>query len=238
MNGITDYIRALKFLFHRKVFLFAIIPGLLALVFSTIMFFVIKNYSDDIGSWMWGWYKWEWGRAAIETGATWISGIIMLAVSIFLFKYIILIVSSPFMSSLSERVETILTGENVNQPLSMSTMTEGLMRGLRISFRNIFRELGLSVVLLILSLFPVFAPFTSIALLTTQAYFAGFGNLDFSLERYFNVRESVAFVRDHKVYTLGNGIVFIGLLLIPVIGAVIAVPLGTAAATIGVVERT
>ena len=46
--------------------------------------------------------------------------------------------------------------------------------------------------------------------------------MDFTMERYFSVPEAVSFVRDHKLYALGNGIVFVGLLLIPIVGAVVA----------------
>lgn len=238
MKGITDYLHALKFMFHRKVFLFALIPGLMALVFSGLMYMVITNFADELGDWMWSWYTWDFGRSAIESASAWISGAIMVAISIFLFKYIILVLSSPFMSPLSERIESQYTGEDMSTPVTAGMMIEGLMRGLRITFRNIFRELALTVLLLALSFFPVFAPFTSVLLLLTQAYYAGFGNMDFTMERYFSVPDAVDFVREHKIYALGNGIVFVGLLLIPIVGAVIAVPLGAAAATLGVVDRT
>ncbi len=238
MNGITDYIRALKYIFHPKVIVFALIPALMAFMFSGALFFAVKNYSEAFGSWMWSWYTWEWGRSALEAASTWIGGMIMVAMSIFLFKYVILIISSPFMSPLSERIESLMTGHDIETPVTVKMMIQGLIRGLRITFRNIFRELGLTILLLLLSFFPAFAPFTSALLLAVQAYYAGFGNMDFTMERYFSIPDSVEFVRQNKIYALGNGIVFVGLLLIPVVGAVIAVPLGAASATIGVVNRS
>jgi CysZ protein len=57
------------------------------------------------------------------------------------------------------------------------------------------------------------------------------------LERYFIVPDAVDFVRTNKFYAIGNGLVFVSLLFIPLLGALVAVPLGAAAGTIGVVER-
>ena len=238
LKGISDYFKALSWIFNRRVFFFALVPGLMALLLSAGLFLLIRNFADDFGAWMWSWYTWEWGRGFIDQASTWISGIIMVALSILLFKYVILIVSSPFMSPLSERLESLLTGDDVEIPVSARMMIEGLVRGIRITFRNLFRELALTLLLLLLSLFPFFAPFTGALLLAVQAYYAGFGNMDFTMERYFTIPEAVEFVRSNKFYAIGNGIVFIFLLFIPVLGALLAVPLGAAAATIGVVERS
>jgi CysZ protein len=62
----------------------------------------------------------------------------------------------------------------------------------------------------------------------TQAYYAGFGNLDFTLERHFRVRESVRFVRRNRGLAIGNGTVYL-LLLLSVVGFLVALPLATVA---------
>lgn len=237
INGITDYAKSLRWIFHRSVFLFALIPGLLGMVLSGIIYMLIRNYADDVGHWMWSWYTWEWGRTFIDSASIWVSGLIMAVLSLILFKYIILIVSSPFMSPLSERIESLMTNSDVGTPVSTSVMLQGLARGVRITLRNLSREIGISLLLLALSFFPFFAPITGVLLLATQAYFAGFGNMDFTMERYFIVPDAVDFVRENKFYAIGNGLVFVSLLFIPLLGAMIAVPLGAGAATIGVVER-
>lgn len=236
MNGITDYLRAIPYVFHRKVIGFALVPAILAALFAGAIYFLVSNFSDDVAQWMWRWYSWDFGRDFIESAGEYITGAIMVALSLFLFKYVILIVSSPFMSPMSERIEEVMTGEPAH--VSGAMMLEGLSRGIHIAMRNMVREFGLTFLLLLLSFFPLFAPFTGILLFMVQAYYAGFANMDFTMERYFSVPEAADFVRQNRVYALGNGIVFVALLLIPVAGAVVAVPLGAAAATIGVVERT
>jgi CysZ protein len=92
-------------------------------------------------------------------------------------------------------------------------------------------ELWLTGIILIISLIPVIGWFTSLLLFFIQAYYAGFGNMDYTLERHFKYKESVAFVKTHKGIAIGNGIVFMLFLLIPVIGVILVLPLSVTAAS-------
>ena len=73
-------------------------------------------------------------------------------------------------------------------------------------------------------------------LFIVQAYYAGFGNMDYTLERHFAYRESIQFVRRNRNIAIGNGIVFMLFLLIPVIGIIIVLPLSVTAASINTVN--
>ena len=64
-----------------------------------------------------------------------------------------------------------------------------------------------------------------------QAYYAGFGNMDYTLERHYGYKESVQFVKRHKGVAIGNGILFTIMLFIPVIGVLLVLPLSVTAAT-------
>ena len=64
-----------------------------------------------------------------------------------------------------------------------------------------------------------------------QSYYAGFGNMDYTLERHFTYRESISFVKRNKGTALGNGIVFMAMLLIPVVGIILVLPLSVTAAS-------
>jgi CysZ protein len=61
--------------------------------------------------------------------------------------------------------------------------------------------------------------------------------MDFTLERHFDIKGSVRFVKDFKGLAIGNGIPFILMLMIPVAGVFFAPSLVTVAATIEIVER-
>jgi len=92
-------------------------------------------------------------------------------------------------------------------------------------------ELWLTVIILIISLIPVIGWFTSLLLFFIQAYYAGFGNMDYTLERHFKYKESVSFVRKNRGIAIGNGLVFMLFLLIPVIGVILVLPLSVTAAS-------
>jgi CysZ protein len=108
-------------------------------------------------------------------------------------------------------------------------MLKDLIRGLRLAIRNIIRELFFTILLFLVGLIPLFSPFVSIAIFILQAYYAGFGNMDFTLERHFNVKGSVRFVRQHRGIAIGNGAFFL-LLLFTGFGFLVALPLGAVAA--------
>ena len=113
---------------------------------------------------------------------------------------------------------------------SIANAISDLVRGMRIAIRLVLRELGITLLLIAVGLIPIFSPVIPILIFVVQAYYAGFGNMDFTLERYYKVRGSISFVRDHRGIAIGNGAVYL-FLYFTVIGFVIALPLATIAAT-------
>ncbi len=92
-------------------------------------------------------------------------------------------------------------------------------------------ELVLTIPILLLGLLPIIGLFSTVLLFLVQAYYAGFGNMDYTLERHFNYKDSLNFVRKHRGIAIGNGIVFMLFLLIPVIGIILVLPLSVTAAS-------
>jgi CysZ protein len=60
--------------------------------------------------------------------------------------------------------------------------------------------------------------------------------MDYTLERHYKYKESVQFVHRNRGLAIGNGIVFILFLLIPVIGVILVLPLSVTAASTKTVE--
>jgi CysZ protein len=61
--------------------------------------------------------------------------------------------------------------------------------------------------------------------------------MDYTLERHFEVKDSVEFVKSNRGLAIGNGIVFMTMLLIPVVGIVLVLPLSVTASTTETVKR-
>ena len=140
------------------------------------------------------------------------------------------------MSPFSERIEQIIRGEQPSAKFSPTQFIRDIIRALRLNIRNLIREIGWTIVLLVLSLFAVLTPITSVALFLLGAFYAGYGNLDFTMERHLSYRESIEFVERNRGVALGNGIGFMLLFSIPVLGIFIALPLSAAAGTIETVR--
>lgn len=217
-----------------------LLPGLICLVIGGILFGGAWFYHTEIGTWMAGLYpsNW-WGAENIAAVMGYVSVGLVMGLSLFLFKYIVLIASAPFLGPLSEKVESLVTGEPAPK-FNIKDVGTDITRAIRISLRNVIRELFWTIVALIV--FNVFIPFVGsllypFASYLIQSYYAGFGAMDPALERRrYGVKQRVAFVSSHKGLAVGNGIVFIGLMFIPVLGWMVAPALSTAAATLDVVK--
>ena len=98
------------------------------------------------------------------------------------------------------------------------------------------RELILTIPILLIGLIPVIGLFSTVLLFLMQAYFAGFGNMDYTLERHFSYKESVLFVKRNRGIATGNGIVFMLFLLIPFIGVILVLPFSVTAATLETIK--
>ena len=90
--------------------------------------------------------------------------------------------------------------------------------------------------LLLLKFIPVVNIFSTALLFLLQAYYAGFGNMDYTLERHFKYRESINFVGKHKGIAIGNGIIFMLFLFIPVIGVILVLPMSVTASSLNTVK--
>jgi CysZ protein len=163
-------------------------------------------------------------------------GLLVFLLGMIIFKQLVMVVSAPIMSILSEKVENQLVGKDSGVRISLKQIISDIVRGLKIALRNIFREIGATLLLLLFGLIPVFTPFSTILIFVLQAYYAGFGNLDFMLERHYRFRDSVKFVQNNRLLAIGNGAVFM-LMLYTFVGFLFALPLGTVAATIAATDR-
>lgn len=229
LNGLKTYGNSLSLVTKLGLWKYFAIPMVISLLTATIVLVAAYNLSDDIGHWIEQIWPWEWGKQAFFIFAEILSALVIIAVGFILYKHIVMALSAPFMSPVSEKIEAHLLGTN-HTPRE-TTFSAQLWRGIRINVRNLSMELLLTIPILLLGLIPVIGLVSTVLLFLTQAYYAGFGNMDYTLERHFTYEKSVQFVRKNKGQAIGNGIVFMLFLLIPVIGVILVLPLSVTAAT-------
>ncbi len=234
-KGIQAYSSSLALISKLKLWKYFFIPIIISVITATVIGFSAYGLSDNIGRFIAKIWVWDFGKETFTTISTFIGGIIVLAIGLILYKHIIMALSAPFMSPVSEKIEAHLTGVDIHNHRN-TTFKEQLWRGIRINMRNLGKELLITIPILLLKFIPVVNIFSTILLFLVQAYYAGFGNMDYTLERHFKYRESIQFVRKHRGIAIGNGIVFILFLLIPVIGVILVLPMSVTAASLKTVS--
>ena len=235
LNGLKAYSGAFALISKLKLWNYFIIPILISLVVAIIIGVTAYGLSDNIGNFIANIWVWDWGKTTFTTISSIIGALVILVVGLILYKHIIMALSAPFMGPVSEKIETHLNPSQ-HFPKKASSFQVLLWRGIRINGRNLMMELVLTVPILLLKFIPVINIFSTILLFMVQAYYAGFGNMDYTLERHFSYNESLKYVRKHRGLAIGNGIGFLLLLLVPLIGVLLVLPLSVTAATINTAE--
>ncbi len=233
-NGIKAYAGAFELISKLKLWRYFVIPIAISLVTAVAIVLFAYTLSDNIGNYISQIWIWEWGKETFATISNVFGGLLVIVIGLVLYKHIIMALSAPFMSPVSEKIERHLLGDKHEH--RNTSFQQQLWRGIRINVRNLFMELWLTLVVLIVSFIPVIGWFTSILLFVIQAYYAGFGNMDYTLERHFKYKDSVNFVRRNRGIAIGNGVVFMLFLLIPVIGVILVLPLSVTAASTKTIE--
>ncbi|CAL2083081.1 CysZ protein [Tenacibaculum sp. 190524A05c] len=229
INAVKAYFDALAIIKKLKLWNYFLIPVIISAVTALIIGSLTYFLSDDLGYYVAKLWPWEFGKQTFTSIGNFLSGVAIVAVGFILYKHIVLALSSPFMSPVSLKIEQHFYGNQHEH--KKNTFSQALARGIKLSLRNLGRELGLTLVILVLGLIPLIGLFSSVLLFLTQAYYAGFGNMDYTLERHYSYKDSITFVRRNRGTAIGNGIIFMLFLLIPVIGVVLVLPFSVTAAT-------
>ena len=228
--GMKEYAGAFGLISKLKLWKYFIIPILISVVTAFLIGIEAYVLSDNIGSYIAKLWIWDFGKETFTSISNFVGVVIILIIGLILYKHIIMALSAPFMSAVSEKIEHHFYGDAVHLHRK-STFTQQLVRGIRINSRNLLKELLITFPILLLKFIPVINIFSTILLFLVQAYYAGFGNMDYTLERHLNYKKSVQFVGQNKGIAIGNGIVFMLFLLIPVIGIIIVLPFSVTASS-------
>ncbi|AZQ43356.1 EI24 domain-containing protein [Nonlabens ponticola] len=232
LKALADYRHSFSLMSKLKLWQYFLVPMLISLLFGISIIAAAYGLSDNLGRLIARMWIWENGREVVETTAAIVSALLIILLGFITYKHVIMALSAPFMSPVSEKMERHLFTELHEDIVHRKTSnTSQLIRGLRINLRNLLYELAITLPLLLLSLIPVIGIVFALCSFFIQSYYAGFGNMDYTLERHFNYRDGVRFVKNNRWYAVGNGIVFMAVLLIPVVGIILVLPLSVTAAS-------
>lgn len=230
LNGLKSYRYSVGLISKLSLWSYFLIPILISFFTAGLIAILVWQFADNMGHWVEQLWPWKTGKHAFFIIAEIVSALFIIAIGLILYKHIIMALSAPFMSPVSEKIERHLL-DNTHEHRETS-FKEQLWRGIRINVRNLSIELLITLPILLLNFIPLIGNFISAVLLfLTQSYYAGFGNMDYTLERHLNYANSIQFVRKNRGQAIGNGMVFMLFLLIPVLGVILVLPLSVTAAT-------
>ncbi len=233
-KGIKAYGGTFSLISKLGLWSYFLVPILISILTAVFIGLMAWGWADNIGGLIAKLWIWEWGAETFRSISNFLGGIAVVAVGLILYKHIIMALSAPFMAPVSEKIEAHITGKEIQ--VQRSQFFPLLWRGIRVTLRNLFMELFFTVPILLFGLIPVIGILSTPLLFLVQAYYAGFGNMDYTLERHFDYSKSNAFVRSHSGIAMGNGTVFMLFLLIPVIGVILVLPLSVTAASTATLE--
>jgi CysZ protein len=234
VSGISKYFDSLRLIRSMGLTKYFIYSGLIGLVIILFLAGTIALSYDYLSGLLISIIPFDFGFLDYITDT--LSAAVLGLVFFVIYKYLVLIFTAPVMSRLSEKVERNLRGYNMDEYTHPSVLSE-LWRGLRIALRNFIREIFYTILLMIGSIIPGLAVLGGPGIFLIQSYYAGFGNYDFWAERHFTFRGTIDFMGDHKGMVAANGLIFLLLLSIPIVGVFIAPPLATVASTWHATEK-
>lgn len=237
--AIQAYGRAHRFIRQHNLWKWIIVPGIFYMLVFVVSMYLFGKSATSVIEYVGvssGLNKWIAGLQSqflgfLFTLAGLILWLILMLFYFSLFKYLWLIIGSPVFAYLSEKTEAILEGKDF--PFSLKQLAKDILRGIRISLRNMLWQSVYLIAILLLSLIPVIGWITPVFALMIESYYYGFSMLDYSCERHkLSVSESIHFIGARRGLAIGNGAVFYLMHWVPVIGWILAPAYAVIAATL------
>ncbi len=208
--GLKNYWIGTKFLFKHRLIIYFIFPLILFVgiyILGNYFQAVELNINDQLKA----------KSNDIDT----INALIWVSLKMFFFDalyiiftqftlYIVVVLLSPILAILSQKIETILTGNKY--PFNFKNLIHDIKRGATIAFRNlIWYYIFVGIFLGIVSFFDLSAKsFIIFAIpFIVGFYYYGFSFIDYINERRrLNIQQSVYFVSKHKGLAISIGSIY------------------------------
>ena len=227
--GFYSYGTAIKFISKNHMKRYFLFPVLLNIVFYLLGFVAAGELSDHLLNYIESLLQTDsWEFMGSEFLANSIHFILWLVLKLltfliiaFLGGHVVLICMSPILGIVSEKTEYILSKKEY--PSNFKQIISDTIRGIRIAARNFFLELGVIMLLFILSFIPLVGFLSPFILFLVASYYYGFSFLDYNLERKkYSPRESANYMKQNRGLVVGNGIMYALILMIPILGVTLS----------------
>lgn len=217
------YKTAIDFIGKHKLWGWLWLPGLINLALMMVLSIAAWQYSAELTDDVVAFFGFD--DETIMQILFWIILIMMRLVVLLLFaftyKYLNLILLSPVLALLADKIYTIQTGREI--PFNWSTFVNNVIRGVAIAFKNLIKELFLTVLISLFAFTVILSPLVPILLFLLQSYYYGFSMMDYYNELDgISAKKSSQVVWENKALVAGNGMCFSMMLLIPFFGPLIA----------------
>ncbi|MCT4664039.1 MAG: EI24 domain-containing protein [Flavobacteriales bacterium] len=232
-----SYFVAHRFIMKHRLLWYALIPMILQLIFLGIIIFTASELNEYISLKLQSYFeeKNNW-FIATEVLIKAISYLAFLLVYYYIYRALLLSVLSPFLAYISEKVDSLYTGRDF--PFSWKQFLLDVWRGIILSLRNLLIEMSLVFILILLGLIPILGWITPLIIISVQSFFLGYMFIDYTNERKkWNLKERRNYVKQNRPLTIGIGLVFNLLFIIPIIGGIVAPLYGVVAGTLSVLQN-
>lgn len=234
--GMADFWAAHRLIWRHKLWRWLMIPGLLSVLYWPAALAVLYvGFRRGAEVWF-GQVPPGW----LATAGGVVLGLVLAGIAVaglyVLHRTVILVVCAPLWGPLSESAERALLG-TPGMPFSVRQLARDVRRAGCVGGILLALSLLCLIGCWLLALVPIVGLAAIVLLPATQAFFAGAGYIDPTLERHkVGVRGSLRYLARHRWRVLGNGLGYSLLMLVPLLGWFLAPGYAVVAATIGVTK--
>lgn len=233
-QAIHCYTKVPKILSAARLWKWTLAPGIASVLYIPGMLFLSIMYYSEITQY----FQTNWIPDFFQ--ASWIVGTISfliwltaLALALILYSNLILILFSPILCYMSEKVESHVTGIP-GPPFSLLKTIYDVWRALVLGILLLTLSLIVLIIAFLFNLAPAVGGAIYLIVATaSQFFFNGATLIDPTLERHgYRIRQSLKYMKRKKGRMLGLGAGFHLLLLVPILGWFLAPSFGVVAATL------
>lgn len=233
---IRSLLEAFDIIRDAKLKKFYFLPGLLNIGLIYILYQLSKVLSGEVFSHLETLFKLETYESVAFLAVKILVACVAFLLYFFVYKALLLIILSPFLSYISERVESHTREKKFN--FTLRENLHFIWRGVVISMNSFAKESVATLVFLLLSLITPLNLLSPFLIFIVQCYFIGFSFMDYTLERHgYTPREGTSFLRKNALFAVANGGIFVGILIIPIVGVFLAPLISAVSITLGTLRR-